>query len=136
MAREMLSACVAAWLPALHACMHAAMWLDEMSDWLTSSSTDAVLRRDCKMAARQLQKQTSRYVDRFGPGAVVFSCGFAASLQVDPRIQIIGFDELQQGVQAYTKTQPRTGVGSGAGTGLANQVARGEKRKRKRTPYT
>ena len=84
------------------ACVYAATWLDVLSDLPTSASTDGVLHRDCKMAARQLQKQTSRYVDRFGPGAVVFSCGFASSLQVDPHIQIIGFDELQQGVQALS----------------------------------
>ena len=121
--------------------MYAVAWLDGLPALLTSASTDGVLHRDCKMAARQLQKQTTRYVDRFGPCAVVFSCGFASSLQVDPRIQIIGFDELQQGVQVYTKAQyTRSSVGAAMGTGpgtsLAKAEARGEKRKKKGKSYT
>ena len=65
----------------------------------------------------------------------MFSSGFAASLQVDPQIQIIGFDELRLGVQAYTAAKhPRTTAG---GQEMAADLAsvggrRGSNRKRKR----
>ena len=68
----------------------------------------------------------------------MFSSGFAASLQIDPRIQIIGFNELQLGVQAYTAAKhPRSTAGgqqmevdlaSVGGKGSSNR-----KRKRKST---
>ena len=67
------------------------------------------------MMARQVQKQTDRYIAMFGPGAVVFASGFASSLQefVSPGVQLIGFDEMQQAVQAHTSSSAR-GTGSSA----------------------
>ena len=54
------------------------------------------------MLCKQLRKQTTKYVEHFGPGVVVFRGGFCAGVQeaVAPGVQIIGFEELSGAIVA------------------------------------